>query len=107
MKWSIKNKLVMIGVMTFIALMSSLLISHFSIQSADFTSLLLPFTIPALISIVSIYFIGREILKYAIGRKMDLIIIGSRGPYPSSETFLGSVANYILHKSSIPITIVK
>ena len=51
--------------------------------------------------------IGREIVKFAKNKKVDLIIIGSRGPHPDSEVFLGSVANYILHKSSIPITIVK
>jgi len=51
--------------------------------------------------------IGNEIIKFARIKKSDLIIIGSRGPYPSSETFLGSVASYIIHKASIPITIVK
>lgn len=51
--------------------------------------------------------IGGEIIKFSKTKKYDLIIIGSRGPYSGSETFLGSVANYILHKTSIPITIVK
>ena len=51
--------------------------------------------------------IGREIIKFSKTKKSDLIIIGSRGPYPSSETFLGSVANYVLHKTSIPVTIVR
>ena len=51
--------------------------------------------------------IGKEILKFSNAKKMDLIIIGSKGPHPSSETFIGSVASYILHKSNIPTTIVK
>ena len=51
--------------------------------------------------------IGKEIVKISKTRNIDLIIIGSRGPYPGSETFLGSVANYVLHKANIPITIIK
>ncbi len=51
--------------------------------------------------------IGKEIVKISKTKKIDFIIIGSRGPYPGSETFLGSVANYVLHKANIPITIIK
>lgn len=51
--------------------------------------------------------IGKEIVKISKIKNIDLIIIGSRGPYPSSETFIGSVANYVLHKTNIPITIIK
>lgn len=51
--------------------------------------------------------IGKEIIKYSKTKKMDFIIIGSRGPDPGTESFFGSVANYVLHKSKIPITIVK
>ena len=51
--------------------------------------------------------IGREIIKFSKIKKYDLIVIGSRGPYAGSETFLGSVANYILHKTKIPVTITK
>ena len=51
--------------------------------------------------------IGNEIVKFASTRKINIIIIGSRGPYSGSETFLGSVANYVLHKTKIPIVIVK
>lgn len=51
--------------------------------------------------------IGKTIIKFSKTKKFDLTIIGSRGPDPSSEIFLGSVANYLLHKSKIPITIVK
>jgi nucleotide-binding universal stress UspA family protein len=51
--------------------------------------------------------IGKTITKFSKTKKFDLIIIGSRGPDPGSEIFLGSVANYLLHKSKIPIIIVK
>jgi len=51
--------------------------------------------------------IGKTINDFLKDKKFDLIIIGSRGPDPSSEVFLGSVSNYLLHKSKIPITIVK
>lgn len=51
--------------------------------------------------------IGKTITKFSKTKKFDLIIIGSRGPDPGSEIFLGSVANYLLHKSKIPIMIVK
>lgn len=51
--------------------------------------------------------IGREITNYASLKNIDLIVIGSKGPEPRHEIFLGSVANYVLHKSKIPITIVK
>ena len=51
--------------------------------------------------------IGNAIVKFAKNKKINFIIIGSRGPYPGSETFLGSVANYVLHKTNIPVTVVK
>ena len=51
--------------------------------------------------------IGKEIIKFAKEKKVNFIIIGSRGPDPGAEAFFGSVANYVLHKSKIPTTIVK
>jgi nucleotide-binding universal stress UspA family protein len=36
-----------------------------------------------------------------------MIVIGSHGPDPELEIFLGSVANHVIHKSKIPVTIVK
>ena len=51
--------------------------------------------------------IGKEILKFSKNKKIDFIIIGSRGPDPGTESFFGSVANYVIHKSKIPTTIVK
>jgi len=51
--------------------------------------------------------IGRAIVSFAETNKIDLIVIGSRGPDPVLELFLGSVANYVLNKSKIPITVIK
>ena len=51
--------------------------------------------------------IGRTIVSFAETNKIDLIVIGSRGPDPVLELFLGSVANYVLNKSKIPITVIK
>lgn len=52
-------------------------------------------------------YVGNEIVKYAQDRSFDLIVIGSRGPNPIAEMFLGSVANYVLNKSKIPVLLVK
>lgn len=51
--------------------------------------------------------IGKEIIKFSKEKKLDFIVIGSRGPDPGAEAFFGSVANYVVHKSRIPTTIVK
>jgi nucleotide-binding universal stress UspA family protein len=51
--------------------------------------------------------IGKTIVTIAKSQKVDLIIIGSRGPDPELEMFLGSVANYVVNKSKIPVTVVK
>jgi nucleotide-binding universal stress UspA family protein len=48
-----------------------------------------------------------QILSIAKTKKIDLIVIGARGKGRISEIFLGSVSNAILHKSSIPVLIVK
>lgn len=48
-----------------------------------------------------------EILRTAKSKKFDLIVIGARGKGKISELFLGSVSNAILHKSAIPVLIVK
>lgn len=52
---------------------------------------------------------GYEIIKISKKRsaKIGLIIIGSRGKGPTTEIFLGSVSNYIIHKAKIPVMIVK
>ncbi|WP_205098065.1 universal stress protein [Candidatus Nitrosotenuis uzonensis] len=39
--------------------------------------------------------------------KIDLVVMGSRGRTAAREFFFGSISNYILHKSPIPVLIVK
>jgi len=39
--------------------------------------------------------------------KIDIVVIGSRGRSAVKEVFLGSVSNYVLHKSPVPVMIVK
>jgi nucleotide-binding universal stress UspA family protein len=53
--------------------------------------------------------IGYNIIKLAHNKKenYDLIVIGSRGRGAVRELFLGSVSNYVIHSSKIPVLIVK
>jgi len=52
--------------------------------------------------------IGYNIIKMAHGRsKFDMIVIGSRGRSSTKEMFFGSVSNYVIHTSKIPVVIVK
>jgi len=50
---------------------------------------------------------GSKIIKFAHDRNFDLIVIGSRGMSSVKELFLGSTSNYVLHKSKIPVLIIK
>jgi nucleotide-binding universal stress UspA family protein len=50
---------------------------------------------------------GFDILRYSNNHKANLIVIGARGLGAIKEAFLGSVSNYVLHKSKIPVLIVK
>ena len=50
---------------------------------------------------------GKKIIKFSKDKKFDLIVIGSRGMGATKELFLGSTSNHVLHKSSIPVLIVK
>ena len=50
---------------------------------------------------------GPKIVSYATNKKFDIIVIGSRGMSSIKETFLGSTSNFVLHKSKIPVLIVK
>lgn len=52
-------------------------------------------------------YIGNIIVKFAQDHKFNLIIIGSRGPDPIAEMFLGSVANYVINKAKMPVLLVK
>ena len=52
---------------------------------------------------------GYDISRFANNKKngIDLIVIGARGMGSAKEIFLGSVSNYVLHKSKKPILVVK
>src|SRR3989337_3027244 len=47
------------------------------------------------------------IVKFAKSLNYDIIVIGARGQSGIKDIFLGSVSNYVLHKSSAPVVIVK
>jgi len=48
-----------------------------------------------------------KITSFAKNKKVDLIVMGSRGRSNVREFFLGSVSHYVVHKSQIPVLIVK
>ena len=52
---------------------------------------------------------GYDIARFANNSKnnIDLVVIGARGRGAAKEIFLGSVSNYVLHKSKKPVMIVK
>jgi len=52
---------------------------------------------------------GYDITKFANSKKskIDLVVIGARGRSSAKEIFLGSVSNYVLHKSKKPALIIK
>ena len=47
-----------------------------------------------------------EIIDMA-SKKFDIIVIGSRGQSGLKEVFLGSVAKAVIHKSKIPVLVIK
>ena len=53
--------------------------------------------------------VGYNIIKTAHSKKenFDLLVIGSRGRGAIKEMFLGSVSNYVVHSSKIPVLVVK
>jgi len=48
-----------------------------------------------------------KIAKIANDGRYDLVVIGSRGRGKGKEVLLGSVSNYVLHKSNSPVLVVK
>ena len=50
---------------------------------------------------------GSEIVKFAQTGKYDMIVIGARGMGGAKEAFLGSTSNYVMHKTKIPVLVVK
>ncbi len=52
---------------------------------------------------------GFDIVRFAHNKKnkIDIIVIGARGRGIAKEIFLGSVSNYVVHKSKLPVLVVK
>jgi len=50
---------------------------------------------------------GTEIVKFAKNGKFDMIVIGARGLGGAKEVFLGSTSNYVIHKTKVPVLVVK
>ncbi|MHA7647518.1 universal stress protein [Nitrosopumilus sp. S4] len=52
---------------------------------------------------------GYDIARFANNSKngIDMIVIGARGRGAAKEFFLGSVSNYVIHKSKKPVLVVK
>jgi len=50
---------------------------------------------------------GSETVKFAKKGKFDMIVIGARGLGGAKEAFLGSTSNYVMHKTNIPVLVVK
>jgi nucleotide-binding universal stress UspA family protein len=51
--------------------------------------------------------VGYTIVKFAKDKKFDVIVIGARGRGSLKEVFFGSVSNYVLHKTSLPVLVIK
>ena len=50
---------------------------------------------------------GHSIVEYSNTRDIDLIVIGARGLGIFKKIFLGSVSNYVLHKSKVAVMLIK
>lgn len=52
---------------------------------------------------------GNDLARFANNQKnkIEQIVIGSQGTGYAKGTFFGSVSNFILHKTKIPVTVVK
>jgi nucleotide-binding universal stress UspA family protein len=48
-----------------------------------------------------------EIIDFATKNKFDIVVIGARGYGGVKEAFLGSVSHAVVHKSKIPVLVVK
>ena len=48
-----------------------------------------------------------EIMNFSQKNKYDIIVIGARGLGSVKEAFLGSVSHAIVHKSKIPVLVIK
>lgn len=50
---------------------------------------------------------GSEIVNFAKKGNFDMVVIGARGLGGAKEAFLGSTSNYVMHKTKIPVLVVK
>ncbi len=52
---------------------------------------------------------GYDIVRYSNRHKpkFDIVVIGARGMGIAKEVFFGSVSNYIVHKATMPVLVVK
>ena len=50
---------------------------------------------------------GPMIVNFAKSLEYDVILIGARGQSALKDIFLGSISNYVVHKSKIPVLIIK
>ena len=50
---------------------------------------------------------GDAIISVARGSNADIIVIGARGLGAAKEKFFGSTSNYVMHKSTKPVLVVK
>jgi len=50
---------------------------------------------------------AEAILNVSKGTKADMIVIGARGLGAAKEKFFGSTSNYVMHKSTKPVLVVK
>ena len=48
-----------------------------------------------------------EITKFASDKKFDLVVIGSRGRSELKQLFLGSISNAVVHRSQVPVLVIK
>ncbi|MGI0045609.1 MAG: universal stress protein [Nitrosotalea sp.] len=48
-----------------------------------------------------------EIANFANDKKYDLVVIGSRDRSGQKDLFLGSVANSLVHRSKVPVLVLK
>jgi len=48
-----------------------------------------------------------EIMNFSQKNKFDIVVIGARGLASVKEAFLGSVSHTVVHKSEIPVFVIK
>ena len=59
--------------------------------------------------VIAGYNAGNDLVRYANNKtnKLGQVVIGSQGTGYPKGTFFGSVSNFVLHKTKIPVTVVR